>query len=345
MYQLEETSYFYILLIIPIMIIGFLFLKTWKKNIQKKYISENLLQFLSPNISNFKPRIKLLFLILFILFSTIALVNPKIGTELKTVKREGVDIVFALDVSKSMLAEDIAPNRLEKAKRIVSEIINTLNNDRVGVIAYAATALPILPITDDYSTAKTFLQSLNTDMLSSQGTAIIQSINLAQKFYDDEDQTNRVLCILSDGEDHEVERQNLLELAERSGITIITIGLGSVKGAPIPIKENNIVKSYKKDENGDVVVTKLNTQLLNMIANSSSGIYIEGINTQLVVEEISKRLKEMDKKEFESKQFVAYKDQFQWFISFAILFLSLELLVFEKKTYWVKKLNLFNEKN
>ena len=345
MYQLEETSYFYILLIIPIMIIGFLFLKTCKKNIQKKYISENLLQFLSPNISNFKPRIKLLFLILFILFSTIALVNPKIGTELKTVKREGVDIVFALDVSKSMLAEDIAPNRLEKAKRIVSEIINTLNNDRVGVIAYAATALPILPITDDYSTAKTFLQSLNTDMLSSQGTAIIQSINLAQKFYDDEDQTNRVLCILSDGEDHEVERQNLLELAEQSGITIITIGLGSVKGAPIPIKENNIVKSYKKDENGDVVVTKLNTQLLNSIANSSSGIYIEGINTELVVEEISKRLKEMDKKEFESKQFVAYKDQFQWFISFAILFLSLELLVFEKKTYWVKKLNLFNEKN
>ena len=345
MYQLEETSYFYILLIIPIMIIGFLFLKTWKKNIQKKYISENLLQFLSPNISNFKPRIKLLFLILFILFSTIALVNPKIGTELKTVKREGVDIVFALDVSKSMLAEDIAPNRLEKAKRIVSEIINTLNNDRVGVIAYAATALPILPITDDYSTAKTFLQSLNTDMLSSQGTAIIQSINLAQKFYDDEDQTNRVLCILSDGEDHEVERQNLLELAERSGITIITIGLGSVKGAPIPIKENNIVKSYKKDENGDVVVTKLNTQLLNTIANSSSGIYIKGVNTELVVEEISKRLKEMDKKEFESKQFVAYKDQFQWFISFAILFLSLELLVFEKKTYWVKKLNLFNEKN
>jgi Ca-activated chloride channel family protein len=345
MYQLEETSYFYILLIIPIMIIGFLFLKTWKKNIQKKYISENLLQFLSPNISNFKPRIKLLFLILFILFSTIALVNPKIGTELKTVKREGVDIVFALDVSKSMLAEDIAPNRLEKAKRIVSEIINTLNNDRVGVIAYAATALPILPITDDYSTAKTFLQSLNTDMLSSQGTAIIQSINLAQKFYDDEDQTNRVLCILSDGEDHEVEKQNLLELAERSGITIITIGLGSVKGAPIPIKENNIVKSYKKDKNGDVVVTKLNTQLLNTIANSSSGIYIEGVNTELVVEEISKRLKEMDKKEFESKQFVAYKDQFQWFISFAILFLSLELLVFEKKTYWVKKLNLFNEKN
>ena len=345
MYQLEETSYFYILLIIPIMIIGFLFLKRWKKNIQTKYISENLLQFLSPNISNFKPRIKLLFLILFILFSTIALVNPKIGTELKTVKREGVDIVFALDVSKSMLAEDIAPNRLEKAKRIVSEIINTLNNDRVGVIAYAATALPILPITDDYSTAKTFLQSLNTDMLSSQGTAIIQSINLAQKFYDDQDQTNRVLCILSDGEDHEVERQNLLELAKQSGITIITIGLGSVKGAPIPIKENNIVKSYKKDENGDVVVTKLNTQLLNTIANSSSGIYIEGINTELVVEEISKRLKEMDKKEFESKQFVAYKDQFQWFISFAILFLSLELLVFEKKTYWVKKLNLFNEKN
>lgn len=231
MYQLEETFYFYILFIIPFMIVGFILLSSWKKNIQKKYISENLLKVLSPDRSTFKPKIKLFFLILFLLFSTIALVNPKVGTELKTVKREGVDIVFALDVSKSMLAEDIAPNRLEKAKRIVSELINTLNNDRVGIIAYAASALPILPITDDYSTAKTFLQSLNTEMLSSQGTAIAESINLAKKFFDNEDQTNKVLCILSDGEDHEIENQNIIQLAQQSGITIITVGLGSQKGS------------------------------------------------------------------------------------------------------------------
>ena len=241
---------------------------------------------MSPNISTFKQKIKLLFLIFFVLFATLSLVNPKIGTEIKTVKREGVDLVFAVDVSKSMLAEDIAPNRLEKAKRIVSEIINKLNNDRVGVIAYAASALPILPITDDYSTAKTFLQSLTTDMLSSQGTAVLESINLAKDFYDDDNQTNRVLCILSDGEDHEIQNQNITEIAKSSGITIITIGLGSVKGSPIPLKENNIVKSYKKDQNGDVVITKLNIELLKNIANSSNGIYIDGANTESVVKEI-----------------------------------------------------------
>ena len=343
MYQLEHTYYFYLLLVIPLMILGFLALNKWKNNTQNKYISSDLLKVLSPDISTFKPKVKLFLFSLFIVFSTISLVNPKIGTELKTVKREGVDLVFALDVSKSMLAEDIAPNRLEKGKRIVSEIINSLNNDRVGIIAYAASALPILPITDDYSTAKTFLQSLNTDMLSSQGTAITESINLAKEFYDDEEQTNRVLIILSDGEDHEVKLEDIISLVQQSGMTIISVGLGSIKGSPIPIKENNIIKTYKKNDKGDVVITKLNKELLSSISKSSKGIYIDGFNTEQVVESVVERLKEMDKKEFESKQFVAYKDQFQWFIAFAILFLSLELFVFEKKTYWVKKLNLFNE--
>ena len=343
MYQLEETVYFYLILVIPIILFGFLVLKRWKSIIQKKYISKELLETLSPDISSFKPKVKLLFLILSFLFISIGLVNPKIGTQLKTVKREGVDIVFAIDVSKSMLAEDVAPNRLEKAKRLVSQIINQLSSDRVGVIAYAATALPILPITNDYSTAKMFLQSLNTEMLSSQGTAILESIKLAKDYYDDENQTNRVLCILSDGEDHELENQNISEIVEATGITIFTIGIGTVKGAPIPIKLNNIVQSYKKDSEGEVVITKLVPKLLEGLASSSSGIYIEGKNTEEVVEIIIEKLKEMDKQEFESKQFVAYKDQFQWFIAIGLIFLCLELFVFDKKTFWVKKLNLFNE--
>tara|TARA_B100000795_G_scaffold264494_1_gene245056 strand:- start:484 stop:1515 length:1032 start_codon:yes stop_codon:yes gene_type:complete len=343
MYQLEETVYFYLILVTPIILFGFLVLNRWKSIIQKKYISKELLETLSPDISSFKPKVKLLFLILSFLFISIGLVNPKIGTQLKTVKREGVDIVFAIDVSKSMLAEDVAPNRLEKAKRLVSQIINQLSSDRVGVIAYAATALPILPITNDYSTAKMFLQSLNTEMLSSQGTAILESIKLAKDYYDDENQTNRVLCILSDGEDHELENQNISEIVEATGITIFTIGIGTVKGAPIPIKLNNIVQSYKKDSEGEVVITKLVPKLLEGLASSSSGIYIEGKNTEEVVEIIIEKLKEMDKQEFESKQFVAYKDQFQWFIAIGLFFLCLELFVFDKKTFWVKKLNLFNE--
>jgi Ca-activated chloride channel family protein len=188
-----------------------------------------------------------------------------------------------------------------------------------------------------------FLQSLNTEMLSSQGTAILESIKLAKDYYDDENQTNRVLCILSDGEDHEFENQNISEIVEDTGITIFTIGLGTAKGAPIPIKSNNIVQSYKKDSEGEVVITKLIPELLERLANSTSGVYIEGVNTEEVVETIIEKLKEMDKQEFESKQFVAYKDQFQWFIAIALIFISLELFVFEKKTFWVKKLNLFNE--
>ena len=345
MYQLEESIYFYLLLVIPILIIGFISLNSWKKRIQKENISFHLLKDLSPQASQFKPKLKLVLLILVFTFLSISLVNPKIGTQLKTVKREGVDIVFAIDVSKSMLAEDIAPNRLEKAKRLVSQTINELNSDRVGIIAYAASALPLLPITTDYSTAKMFLQSLNSDILSSQGTAIIEAVKLAKDYYDDENQTNRVLCILSDGEDHEFENQDIPSIVEDMGITIFTIGLGSIKGAPIPIKSNGVIESYKKNSEGDVVITKLVPKLLQNIALSSNGIYISGGNTEEVVDEIIEKLKEMDKMEFESKQFVAYKDQFQWFLGFALFFLCLELFVFEKKTLWVEKLNLFNEKN
>ena len=345
MYQIEETVYFYLLLVIPILVIGFSILTIWKKNIQKKHISSHLFKQLSPENSEFKPKLKIFLLSLVFIFLTISLVNPKIGTQLKTVKREGVGLVFAIDVSKSMLAEDIAPNRLEKAKRIVSQTINELNSDRVGIIAYAASALPILPITTDYSTARMFLQSLNSDMLSSQGTAILEAVKLAKDYYDDENQTNRVLCILSDGEDHEFKNQNIPSIVQEMGITIFTVGLGTTKGAPIPIKKNEVIESYKKNSDGDVVITKLVSDLLQEIASSSNGIYISGENTQVVVDEIIKKLKEMDKKEFESKQFVAYKDQFQWFLGFGLFFLCLELFVFNKKTYWVKKLNLFNEKN
>ena len=247
MYQLEEPFYFYLLLVVPILLIGFLILISWKQSIQKKYISNHLFKKLRPESSSFKPKFKLFLLSLAFIFISLGLVNPKIGTQLKTVKREGVDIVFAIDVSKSMLAEDIAPNRLEKAKRIVSQTINELNSDRVGIIAYAASALPVLPITTDYSTARMFLQSLNTDMLSSQGTAILEAVKLAKDYYDDENQTNRVLCILSDGEDHEFENQNIPSAVNEMGISIFTVGLGSTKGAPIPIKKNNVIESYKKN--------------------------------------------------------------------------------------------------
>lgn len=346
MIQLDEKIYFYLLFIIPVMIMLFVLLQIWKKRTRKKFADLSLLKRLTPNRSSFKSSLKLLFFILGITFLTLGLVNPKIGTKLETVKREGVDIVFAVDVSKSMLAEDIAPNRLEKSKRLVSEIINQLASDRIGIIAYAGQAFPQLPITTDYGAAKMFLQNMNTDMLTSQGTAINEAIELATTYYDDEEQTNRVLFIISDGEDHsEGTTLKAVDDAVEAGIQIFTIGVGKSKGSPIPIKRNGVVESLKKDRQGEVVITKLNEVVLQDIASEGNGEYINGTNTGDAVEQIKEILIQMDKTEFEAKQFAEYKDQFQWFLGAGLLFLFLDVFILDKKTKWLKKLNLFNEKN
>ena len=345
MIQLDEKIYFYLLFIVPVIITLFLLLLVWKKRTQKKFADSSLLKRLTPNRSYYKGTLKLILFLLGISGLILGLVNPKIGTKLETVKREGVDIVFAVDVSKSMLAEDIAPNRLEKAKRLVSEIINQLASDRIGIIAYAGQAYPQLPITTDYGAAKMFLQGMNTDMLTSQGTAINEAIELATTFYDDEEQTNRVLFIISDGEDHsEGSTLNAVEDAVDAGIQIYTIGVGKPKGAPIPLKRNGILESLKKDAQGEVVITKLNQEVLIDISDEGNGKYIDGSNTEEAVELIKDELIQMDKKEFEAKQFAEYKDQFQWFLGAGLLFLFLEIFILDRKTQWLKKLNLFNEK-
>jgi Ca-activated chloride channel family protein len=345
MIQLDEKTYLYLLGLIPLLLLLFLAHQLWKRRAQRRFADPTLLRDLAPDRSMFKPQIKMVLLLMALTFLTMGLVNPKMGTKLETVKREGVDIVFAVDVSKSMLAEDIAPNRLEKAKRLVSEIINELASDRVGIIAYAGQAFPQLPITTDYGAAKMFLQSMNTDMLSSQGTAIDEAIKLAATYFDDEEQTNRVLFIISDGEDHsEGAVIDAVELATEQGIQVYTIGVGQPKGAPIPIKRNGVVESLKKDNEGEVVITRLNEEILVEIASEGNGQYINGENTAAAVESIQQILAQMDKKEFEAKQFAEFKDQFQWFLGGALLLLLLDIFVLERKTAWLRKLDLFNEK-
>ena len=343
MYQLEETIWFWAFIIIPVILMVFLWTFFWKKRIQKSFGSAVVLKRLSPDLSFFKSSLKFITLCLAVGFLVIGLINPKIGTKLETIKREGVDIVFAIDVSKSMLAEDVAPNRLEKSKQLVTQIINNLASDRVGIIAYAGKAFPQLPITTDYASAKMFLQSMNTDMLSSQGTAINEAIQLSRNYFDDEEQTNRVLIIISDGEDHNDLSIEVAEAASEEGIKIYTIGVGSENGGPIPLKRNGVVRSYKKDQNNETVITKLNKETLRLIANEAKGSYIDGSQTAAVVEQVRAILSVMDKKEFEAKEFAEYKDQFQWFLGVGLFFLILDVLLLERKTAWLKRLNLFNE--
>lgn len=344
MYQLEQPIYFYILFAIPVIVVLFLLVLVWKKTVQKRFVDKELLKKLSPNRSIFKSVLKVLVLCLAVACLSFALVNPKIGTKLETVKREGVDIVFALDVSKSMLAEDIAPNRLEKSKQLITQIINGLAGDRIGIIGYAGSAFPQVPITSDFSSAKLFLSGMNTDMVSSQGTAITQAIEMAQTFYDDEEQTNRVLFLISDGEDHEGNVSEIAEEAAEKGIRIFTIGVGTLEGGPIPIKENGVLQYYKRDQNNEQVITRLGEETLKEIAKTANGAYIEGSNTKVVVEQVKAILNGMDKNEFEAKQFTDFKDQFQWFLAGALFLLVLDVFFLERQTAWLKKLNLFNEK-
>ena len=317
----------------------------WRNKIQKYFSNNKLLDQISPNRSNFKLNLKLVLELFIILFLSIALANPKIGTELKSINREGVDIVFAIDVSKSMLAEDVAPNRLEKSKQIVNQIINKLTSDRVGIVAYAGKAFPQLPITTDYSAAKMFLSNMNTDMISSQGTAIDEAIQLSTTYFDEDINTAKLLIIISDGEDHNNSSLDIAKMAAQRGIKIYTIGVGKEKGSPIPMKKNGITQNYKRDNNNEVVITKLNKKVLTDIAEITQGTFIVGQNTSFVINEIDKILLETEKTEFESTQFSDYEDQFQLFIFIALIFLFLEIFLFESKTSWIKKLNLFNDNN
>ena len=321
----------------------YLLVSFWKKRTQKKFASFNLMQKLSPERSAFKSILKMIFFLIGLAFLIVSLTNPKMGTKLETIKRQGVDIVFALDVSKSMLAEDIAPNRLEKAKQIISKIVDRLGSDRIGIIIYAGNAYPLLPITTDHGAAKMFLQNANPDLVSSQGTAINDAIIMASSYYDNDEQTNRFLFIISDGEDHQEDASSAIVQATKDGIKTYTIGVGTEKGGPIPIKYKGVLQGYKKDNKGETVVTRLNEAVLKDIADNGNGKYILGNKTRETVDFVEDLLVKAEKSEFESKQFSDYKDQFQWFIGFALLFLVVDSFMLEKKTKWIQKLNLFNK--
>lgn len=344
MYELDEKKYLYLLLIIPVLVLVYLYIQYWKRKKQREFGDLGLVKKLSPEKSNFKPALKFTFMLLALAALILGLVNPKIGTKMETVKREGIDIVFAVDVSKSMLAEDVAPSRLEKSKQIVSQIINNLGSDRIGIVAYAGSAFPVLPITTDYSVAKMFLQGMNPEMVSSVGTSLDEAIKTSETFFDKKSKTNKLLILISDGEDHGEGAEDAAEEANKFGLKIITIGIGTEKGGPIPLKRNGIVDSFKRDNAGEVVITKLNQQSLREIAKATKGGYVYGSSTKEVVDYVKKALDNIEKTEFEATQMADFQSQFQWFLGIAFALLFIDLFLLERKTKWISRLNLFNEK-
>jgi Ca-activated chloride channel family protein len=342
MYQLETPEYFYFFFLLLLFWGLFLGVFFWKKKKQREFATGILLSKMAPNTSVFKGFLKLVFLSLGFSFLILALVNPKMGTQLKTVKREGVDLVFALDVSKSMLAEDIAPNRLEKSKQIITKIVENLGSDRIGIVVYAGNAFPLLPITTDHASAAMFLQNAHPDMLSSQGTAINEVLDLAKTYYNKDEQTNKFLVILSDGEDHERNTVAHAEELAEEGIKVFTVGVGTESGQPIPLRKNGSTV-YKKDRDGEVVITQRHTDVLKEIAQKTQGKYWDGNRTEKPVKAIVEVIGNAQKHVFETKQFSGYKDQFQWFLAIGMFFLSIDVFFLEKKTKWLQKIDLFHE--
>lgn len=341
MYQFDQPQYFYLLLLLPLLALLYLALLAWRQKVQKNFGDSHLLQQLAPMRSRTKGMLKFALSLLILAFLSLALVNPKVGTRLESVQREGIDLVFAVDVSKSMLAEDVQPNRLERAKLLISNTLDELVGDRVGIITYAGKAYPQLPITTDYGAARLFLKNINTDLIPSQGTAIAEALELSTQFFDDEGQKNRLLVIISDGEDHEEKLDKAIAQVHQAGIEVISIGLGTERGGPIPVYRGKQRISYKKNQSGEVVITKRNNQTLQKIAGTS-GEVLNGNRSRGAVTKIQEKINSMEKQQFEAALFTDYEDQFQWLLLPALLLLILDVLILERKTLWFQKLKLFD---
>jgi Ca-activated chloride channel family protein len=345
MFQLENKYFLYAFALIPLLIIIYMIVSRWRKNALKTYGDLSVIVQLFPDVSTSKRVWKFILFIFAFSLLIIGIVNPQVGTKLEEVKRKGADLMICLDVSNSMKAEDLQPSRLEKSKQALSKLIDNLEGDRVGIIVFGGQAYVQLPITTDYAAAKMFLASISTDMVPTQGTAIGKAIDLAVESFGKDEGKNKAIVIITDGENHEDDAVVAAETAVEKGITIHTIGMGSENGAPIPIYKNDVKEGYRKDKDGNTVVTKLNEPMLQQIAGAGSGIYVRATNSDAGLKNVLDAIDKLEKKQFESKMFSDYEDRFQWFVAVAFLFLLIETFLTERKSKLYQRLNLFGDKN
>jgi Ca-activated chloride channel family protein len=315
----------------------------WKRKAMERFGDSSLMERLFPNVSKSKILLKFIFIVLAFCLLVIGIANPQIGTRLETVKREGVDIMIALDISNSMLAEDIMPNRMERSKQAIYRLIEKLDNDRIGIIIFAGRAYVQLPLTTDMGAAKLFLSNINTDIIPAQGTAIGDAIELAAKSFGSKDKKHKALIIITDGENHEDDAISEAKKASEEGVIIHTIGMGSPNGTPIPLYKNNARAGYRKDGDGNTILTKLDESTLMQIAAAARGEYIRATNSDDGLKLILNQITKMEKKNFGVKEFADYVDRFQYFLFAALLLMIAEFFVTERKSKWLVKINLFGE--
>ena len=332
MLRYENFEFLYLLLLIPIMLCLLIIYNKWRKNAVNKFSDIEMFKKIAKSYSKKRSKTKNTLTIFIFIFLIIGIANPQIGTKMEEVKREGVDLMIAIDLSNSMLSEDIKPNRLERAKQAISKLIDQLQGDRIGLIVFAGEAYIQLPITTDYSAAKLFLSTINTNLISVQGTEIGKAIDLSIQAFDLKNEQNKAIIIITDGENHDKEAIDKTKEASKLGIFVHTLGMGLKKGGPIPIYNKYGAKTdFRKDKDGNTIVSKLNESLLREIAKNGNGSYIRANNSTSGLATLFKEINAMEKKEIGTMIFTEYKNRFQFFIGIAFILLLLDLLILKKR--------------
>jgi Ca-activated chloride channel family protein len=339
-FRFAHPNYLYALALIPLLAFIHLIIARRRKKALEKFGNLEVISSLMPEASFVRPTVKF-YIILFALFALIiTMAGPQFGTKLETIKRKGIELIIALDVSNSMNATDIGPSRLERAKRAIAQLVDKLNNDRIGIIVFAGEAYTQLPITTDYPSAKMFLNSINTDIVPTQGTAIGSAINLAVNSFSQQEDINRAIIVITDGENHEDNPVEAAKKAAEKGIKVYTVGMGLPKGAPIPVKGGK-ANQFMKDRQGNVVISKLDEKTLKEVAIAGNGAYIPANNIRKGINNLVDELSRLEKKEIDAKVYTEYDEQFQYFAGLALLLLLIEFFILERKNRYLKDIDLF----
>lgn len=340
MFRFEEPTYLYLLLLLPFLAAFYLYSNYRRRKAICKFGDPVLMAQLMPDVSKYRPDVKFWLVFAAIGLFAVLLARPQFGSKLETVKRQGVEVMIALDISNSMLAQDVQPSRLEKAKRLVAQLVDKMENDKVGMIVFAGDAFTQLPITSDYISAKMFLESINPSLISKQGTAIGAAINLATRSFTPQEGVGRAVIVITDGENHEGGAVEAAKAAAEKGIQVSVLGVGMPDGAPIPVEGTN---DFRRDRDGNVVVTRLNEQMCQEIAQAGDGIYVRVDNSNAAQKVIAQEINKMAKADVETQVYTEFNEQFQAVAWIILLLLLAEMLILERKNPLFRNIHLFKK--
>lgn len=341
MFRFAHSEFLYFLFGIPVLILIYIIAYQIKRKAIRKFGNLSVISQLMPDVSYIRPHLKFIILTFALIILILAIAGPQFGSKLKEVKRKGIEIIIALDISNSMLAEDIQPNRLERAKQAILRLLDQLENDRIGLIVFAGDAYTQVPITSDYSGARMFLSNINTNIVTRQGTAIGKALRLAGNSFTQDAESNKAIIIISDGENHEGDAIQEAEQANEKGIKVYSIGMGSPDGSPIPLRGAYNQKEFLKDRHGNVVTSKLNTRMLSQIAMAGGGKYYHATSTNVGLNKLFSDLNKLAKVEIEAKVYSEYEEQFPALIWLTLGLIILDFIILERKNKLLKNIKIF----